>query len=102
MLTSWKTSHGPQKSMTTAPSERRKATGMLPSAGGLSGLETAGGGGAFFALVCCDCPAESEKGRAAARLAAPEARSNSLRVRFWGFMVTLLEVLRLLAVNCIG
>src|ERR1700674_1899635 len=38
MLTSWKTSQGPQKSMITAPSERRKATGMLPWAGGVSGF----------------------------------------------------------------
>src|ERR1700722_7462839 len=102
IMTLLKTSQGPAKSMTTAPSERRKATGMLPSAGGLSGLEPAAGGGAFFALVCCDCPAESEKGRrAAARLGGPESRSNFLRVRFWGFMVTLLEVLRLLVGNSI-
>jgi hypothetical protein len=30
MLTLLKTAHGPQKSMITAPSETRKATGMLP------------------------------------------------------------------------
>src|SRR5947208_1565328 len=35
-MTSWKTSHGPEKSIITAPSERRKATGMLPWAGGVS------------------------------------------------------------------
>src|SRR5205814_2897188 len=35
VLTSWKTSHGPQKSIITAPSETKKATGMLPWAGGL-------------------------------------------------------------------
>src|SRR5471030_24219 len=38
MLTFSKTSHGPAKSMTTALSDSRKATGMLPSAGGSSGL----------------------------------------------------------------
>src|SRR6266403_1572195 len=38
MLTSWKTSHGPQKSIITAPSETRKATGILPWTGGLSGF----------------------------------------------------------------
>src|SRR6266446_6448094 len=37
-MTSRKTSHGPQKSMITAPSEMRKATGILPWAGGLSGF----------------------------------------------------------------
>src|ERR1700736_1002545 len=37
-LTSWKTSHGPQKSIITAPSETRKATGILPWTGGLSGF----------------------------------------------------------------
>jgi hypothetical protein len=35
-MTSWKTSHGPQKSITTAPSEIRKATGIWPLSGGLS------------------------------------------------------------------
>jgi len=35
MLTSCKTSYGPQKSMITSPSETKKATGMLPWAGGL-------------------------------------------------------------------
>src|SRR5439155_1411468 len=35
-MTSWKTSHGPEKSIITAPSERRKAIGMLPCAGGVS------------------------------------------------------------------
>src|SRR5437773_2626100 len=34
-MTYWKTSHGPEKSITTAPSEIRKATGILPWAGGL-------------------------------------------------------------------
>ena len=28
IVTSWKTSHGPQKSITTAPSEIRNATGI--------------------------------------------------------------------------
>src|SRR5579864_4589046 len=35
------TSQGPMKSISTAPSEIRKATGMLPCAGGLSGLVAA-------------------------------------------------------------
>src|SRR5258708_16841446 len=43
MLTAWKPSHGPQKSMITAPSETRKATGMSPWAGGLSGSGLAAG-----------------------------------------------------------
>src|SRR5207237_2289432 len=43
MLTSRKTSHGPQKSMMTAPSEITKATGIWPWAGGLS----------EFALLAC-------------------------------------------------
>ena len=38
-----KTSHGPAKSRRTAPSEMRKATGMLPSAGGFSGFRIAAG-----------------------------------------------------------
>src|ERR1700733_2800655 len=38
--TSLNSSQGPQKSMITAPSEMGNATGMLPSAGGVSGLET--------------------------------------------------------------
>jgi hypothetical protein len=36
IMTSWKTSHGPQKSITTAPSEIRKATGIWPLSGGFS------------------------------------------------------------------
>src|SRR5690349_16426231 len=36
IITSWKTSHGPAKSITVAPSERANATGILPFAGGLS------------------------------------------------------------------
>src|SRR5580765_6271217 len=36
ITTSWKTSHGPQKSITTAPSEIRKATGIWPLSGGFS------------------------------------------------------------------
>src|SRR5437660_1473612 len=43
MLTSWKTSHGPQKSIITAPSEIRKATGILPWTGGLSGFAMTAG-----------------------------------------------------------
>src|SRR5882724_11316880 len=35
-MTSWKTSHGPEKSIITAPSERRKPIGMLPCTGGVS------------------------------------------------------------------
>jgi len=38
-----KTSHGPAKSIKTAASEMRKATGMLPSAGGFSGFRIAAG-----------------------------------------------------------
>src|SRR5919106_304400 len=34
IMTSWKTSQGPQKSITTAPSEIRKATGIWPLLGG--------------------------------------------------------------------
>ena len=33
-ITSWKTSHGPVKSITVAPSETRKATSIAPLAGG--------------------------------------------------------------------
>src|ERR1700722_20892724 len=80
IITFSKTSQGPAKSITTAPSEMRNATGMLPSAGGLSGLETAAAAETFFAADCCACAAGSEKGRAAAKLAAPEARRNSRRV----------------------
>src|SRR5262249_41172769 len=36
IMASWKTSHGPQKSMTTAPSEIRKATGIWPLLGGFN------------------------------------------------------------------
>src|SRR5438132_11184766 len=35
-MTSWKTSHGPEKSIITAPAERRKPIGILPCAGGVS------------------------------------------------------------------
>src|SRR5205814_4899254 len=36
IMTSWKTSHGPEKSIITAPSETRKAIGIVPCAGGVS------------------------------------------------------------------
>jgi hypothetical protein len=38
IMTSWKTSHGPQKSITTAPSEIRNATGIGSLSGGFSEL----------------------------------------------------------------
>src|ERR1700730_6581585 len=41
-LTFSKTSHGPQKSMMTAPSEMTKATGILPCAGGFKGFASTG------------------------------------------------------------
>src|ERR1700730_14639297 len=75
MLTFSKTSHGPQKSMTTAPLEIRNATGMLPSAGGGSGLGSTAaaapgtpGVGAEFALIATKLTAAS--GIAAGPLAA--------------------------------
>ena len=40
MLTFWNTSQGSAKSIITAPSEIRNATGMLPRAGGVSGRTT--------------------------------------------------------------
>src|ERR1700686_3201184 len=59
-LTSWKTSHGPQKSIITAPSETRKATGILPWTGGLSGFALTAGLFASEALVASTGPELAE------------------------------------------
>src|SRR3979490_306722 len=85
-----KTSQGPQKSMTTAPSEIRKATGTIPSAGGLSLLG---------ALAAVPTPLddledsasawdanENGKGIAAIKLSAADFLSNSLRF-IWNLLV---------------
>jgi hypothetical protein len=56
----WKTSHGPQKSIITAPSETRKATGILPRAGGLSGFALTIGLFASGALGASDRPELAE------------------------------------------
>src|ERR1700726_4779248 len=82
MLTFSKTSHGPQKSMTTAPLEIRNATGMLPSDGGRSGLGSTAaaasgtpGVRAEFALIATTLTAAS--GIAAVTLIAAEFRNSS-------------------------
>src|ERR1700730_8055034 len=85
-----KTSQGPQKSMTTAPSEIRKATGTIPSAGGLSLL------GALAAVPTAlddleDSASaweanENGKGIAAIKLSAADFLSNSLRF-IWNLLV---------------
>src|ERR1700686_2107043 len=59
-LTSWKTSHGPQKAIITAPSETRKATGILPSTGGLSGFALTAGLFPSEALVASTGPELAE------------------------------------------
>jgi hypothetical protein len=77
MLTSWNTSHGPQKSMITAPSETRNATGILPCVGGLRGFKP------DLSLSECKLFARSapalEKGTAAANPNTAVFWSNSLR-----------------------
>src|SRR5438552_8567084 len=60
MLTFWKTSHGPQKSIITAPSETRKATGILPCTGGLSGFALTAGLFPSEALVASTGPELAE------------------------------------------
>src|ERR1700730_5108306 len=70
-MTSRKTPHGPQKSMTTASSEMRKATGISPLAGGLSG---------FAVIVCLISPelprAEFSESSAITKNASPASRPN--------------------------
>ncbi len=82
MLTFSKTSHGPQKSMTTAPLEIRNATGMLPAAGGRSGLGSTAAAApgtvavrAEFALIATRLTAAS--GIAAVTLIAAEFCNSS-------------------------
>src|SRR4029077_1158111 len=74
--------------MSTAPSETRKATGMLPCAGGLSGLAVAVGLSAS-APITNDLPAAGN-GIAANRLNAADFCSNSLL-----FMTSLLFLFQL-------
>src|SRR5437588_829949 len=75
---SWKTSHGPAKSIMTAPSEITKATGILPSVGGFSeltgemGLFPSGTGSAIEMDFAMD------SGIADAKLSAAAPFSNSL------------------------
>jgi hypothetical protein len=84
MLTSWKTSHGPQKSIITAPSETRKATGILPWVGGLSGFALLAGLFASGLLVASAGPELAERSpavdsvRAAIKLNSAAVLSNSL------------------------
>src|SRR5258706_24851 len=84
MLTFWNTAHGPQKSMITAPSETRNATGILPWVGGLSEFETALGFSEGMASDNCivrvlDSVRGIETGIAAMKLNAADLWSNSLR-----------------------
>src|SRR5690348_9720637 len=76
---SWKTSQGPAKSIITAPSEITKATGILPSAGGLS--ELAVGKGLFPFGTSSDVIAglAIDSGIADAKPNAAAPLSNSLR-----------------------
>src|ERR1700677_273147 len=91
-----KTSQGPAKSMTTAPLEITKATGIGPLAGGFSGLRPAADFTRLSPLEGCYAPARSappaayDNGPAAAKPTAPDASSNSLRVKFPFFISTFL------------
>src|SRR5437868_1080851 len=75
---SWKTSHGPAKSIMTAPSEITKATGILPSVGGFSELtgETAPFPSGTGSAIEIDFAMDS--GMADAKLSAAAPFSNSL------------------------
>src|SRR5689334_17053043 len=88
IITSWNTSQGPQKSITTAPSETRKATGMLPSAGGLSGFDTAE---ERAGSADSDSQAATEPGAAARHPKAAEACKSFLRVMCFGIMKSYLQ-----------
>ena len=91
MLTSRKTSHGPQKSIITAPSEIRKATGILPWVGGLSGFAKADGLLASGAVAApgsdsAKTSLTSENTIAAIKLNRATLLSNSFRVLVCSFM----------------
>jgi hypothetical protein len=78
--------------MTTAPLEITKATGIEPLAGGFSGLSATADFRGLSLLEGCSAPASraaaSDSGTAAAKLTAPDASSNSLRVKFPFFIST--------------
>jgi hypothetical protein len=82
--------------MSTAPLEMTKATGIGPLAGGFSGLSATVTFATFRIPEACCAPstrvAESENGKVAAKPTAPEAWSNSLRVRFLLFMSVFLPL----------
>src|ERR1700732_306012 len=86
-----KTSHGPAKSISTAPLEMTKATGIAPLAGGLRAFGMTASPDVFWAREACSCrPAvhavEIDPDIAAANPTAPDACSNFLRLRFSLFM----------------
>src|ERR1044072_7824444 len=66
-MTSWKTSHGPAKSITVTPSEMAAATGILPFAGGVSLLPA----GVFANPI--KLPRVNTSGTEAAAMATPSA-----------------------------
>jgi hypothetical protein len=80
--------------MTTAPLEITKATGIGPLAGGFSGLRPTADFTRLSPLEGCSAPASraaaTDSGTAAAKPTAPDASSNSLRVKFPFFISTFL------------
>src|ERR1700686_1947806 len=83
IMTFVKTSQGPPKSMRTAPSEIRQATGIDPWAGGLSLLSKPRGlpvrlNESVRSASARDIP-ESENGIAVMKPSAADCLSNSLR-----------------------
>jgi len=77
IMTFSNTSHGPQKSMMTAPSEIRNATGMPPLAGGVSLLVTTLDD--FAGTDSCAANARENGTAAAAKPSAAEFFNSSLR-----------------------
>src|SRR5438874_1874138 len=92
MLMSRKTSQGPQKSIITAPSEIRKATGILPWAGGMSGfasidgLLTSGAPAAPAGSELAESSPTAENAIAATKPNRATLLSNSFRVLVRSFM----------------
>src|ERR1700693_758664 len=86
-----KTTQGPAKSISTAPLDMTKATGIAPLAGGLRGFGMTAGPDDFWAREACSRrpavhAAEIEPGIEAANPTAPDACNNFLRLRFFPFM----------------
>src|SRR5580700_3903798 len=86
-----KTSQGPAKSISTAPLDMTKATGIAPLVGGLRGFGMTAGPDDFWALEGRSRrpavhAAEIDPGMAAANPTAPDACNNFLRLRLCPFM----------------